>query len=426
MTRAQKALTDATVRAIKPPSSGVIDVPDLRTPGLFLRITKAGAKSWSFRFTDPAGKRARMALAAYPGMGLADARERADEVRKVIAKGLNPIEVKAKARSDAATQTFNALADRYLKEHANRHKKTADTDTRNLKLHVRPKWGKRNYASIARADIIELIEGLIADGKPTLANRVHSLVSKIFSFAIDSDLMSLNPASRLKKRGTETALKRVLVDDEIKLFWTRITSPPLSPATGLALRLMLLTGLRAGEVAGLARSEITALDDADNAAILIPEERTKNGRAHLVPLAEMARAIVKAALKLAGESGYLFPSRYDDERAIDPHAYAKAMARFAGEFADDDEDSATWRAAPPTPHDLRRTFATRLSMLGVPKEDRDALLNHVEPGVGKKHYDQYDRAAEKRTALNAWASALARILGDEQSADVVPFRRIAQ
>jgi integrase len=418
-----KPLTDASCRAIKPPASGSIDVPDLRSPGLFLRITSAGARSWSLRFTCPnTGQRARMTLGRYPDLPLAGAREKADDLRGLVAHGKNPIEVKRQDRADASSKTFAALAERYLTEHARRFKKSADADARNLRLHVLPKWERRTYALISRADVIELIESLIADDKPVLANRVQALVSKIFSFAVDAALLDANPAARLKKRAKETAMTRVLDDSEIRLFWSKIMSPPVSPATGLALRLALLTGLRAGEVAGIHRSEIIALDDADNAAILIGGERTKNGRAHFVPLSPMAQQVVFDALS---EGDYLFPSRTNDGEAMDAHTLARAMSRFADDLDTTDEGVATWKAEPPTPHDLRRTVGTRLSALGVPKEDRMACLNHTDTGIHAKHYDTYERAKEKRAALNRWAVALAAIINGDAGAEIVPLRRLS-
>jgi len=234
------------IRAMPLPASGQIDIPDVRSPGLFLRLSR-DARTRAFRFTDPTtGKRQRMTLARFPDLLLGDARDRAEELRKLAAKGINAIEVKRTERADAPTRTFKTLSDQYLKEHARHFKKSADADDRNLRLHILPKWGKRTCRSISRADIIELIEVLIADDKPVLANRVQSLVSKIFSFAVDADLINANPAVRLKKRGKETALTRTLDDAEIRLFWSKIMSPPVSKPVGLALKLALLTGLRAG------------------------------------------------------------------------------------------------------------------------------------------------------------------------------------
>jgi integrase len=406
-----RALTDTQIRSLKPAAKGQIDVKDVRSPGLFLRLTRE-SKVWTFRFSCPnSGKRQRMTLARFPDLSLADARERARELRSLVAAGVNPIEAKRADREQAPGRTFASLSKRYLTEHAERFKRTSDADDRNLRLHVLPVWGKRPYAATTRADIIELVESLITAGKPSLANRVQALISKIFSFAVDADLIGANPATRLRKRGQERAVTRTLSDDEIRLFWARISSPPLLASTGIALKLALLTGLRAGEVAGTHRRELVDIDDPDRAAILLPGDRVKNRRDHLVPLSPMARALIQ---EMGAGAEFLFPSRHDDSKALDPHALAKAMARFAADLPDSD-DTRSWKANPPTPHDLRRTLATRLSALGVVREDRLAVLNHVEPGVHARHYDKYERQAEKRRALNLWAAALADILAGESS-----------
>ena len=96
------------------------------------------------------------------------------------------------------------------------------------------------------------------------------------------------------------------------------------------------------------------------------------------------------------------------------------MRRFSDQLKDKSAATKTWRADPPSPHDLRRTFATRLSSLGVSKEDRDALLNHIRADVGSKHYDLYERAKEKRVALNQWAKVLEAMV-NPSPADVVPM-----
>ena len=110
-------------------------------------------------------------------MPLAKARKQAEALRRQIAGGENPIERNRREREHADTKTFAALADRYLREHARRHKRSADADDRNLRLHVLPKWRNRRYDEIGRADVIELVEGLVTAGKPTLANRVQALIS---------------------------------------------------------------------------------------------------------------------------------------------------------------------------------------------------------------------------------------------------------
>jgi hypothetical protein len=206
-----------------------------------LRITANGARSFAYRFRHPdTRKTLRATTGTYPATTLEDARKRAKEMCAQVEAGTNPIELRRLEREKAPTRTFQALADRYLKEHAERHKRprSAEEDRRNLKVHVLPRWGKRDFRTIRRADVIELIESIVSAGKHAAANRVHSLISKIFNFAIvDADLIEANPAARLRKRGVEHAGRRVLDDDEIRMFWRGIVLKPVSRPVGLALRL---------------------------------------------------------------------------------------------------------------------------------------------------------------------------------------------
>jgi hypothetical protein len=242
--------------------------------GLVFRITKSGAKSWSFRFRRASSKQTRATIGSYPAIGLKAARKRAEEMRKEVAAGVDPVAAKRQTRRGA--RSFSVLAERYLEEHACRHKRSHKADERNLNKHVLPLWKDKLYSSIKRADVIELIEGLISAGKLTLANRVQSLISTVFTFAMDAELVEANPCHRLRKRGVERVGRRVLSDGEIRLFWNGIIEPATARRTGLGLRLALLTGVRVGEVVGLCRAELEYLDDAARAVWTIPGERTKN------------------------------------------------------------------------------------------------------------------------------------------------------
>jgi integrase len=411
-----KTLTDAFVKAIRKPSKSRIEYADLRCVGLAFRVTASGVRSWCFRFRDPrSGRSSRIGLGPYPAVSLSAARELAEAQRSVVAKGQNPVEIRRKERVEAPQKTFEALAARYMAEHADRHKRprSAAEDRRNLDLHVLARWRNRRYEDLRRADLIELVEVLVKDGKATTANRVHALLSKIGAFAVDADLLVGNPFAGIKKRGQENIGRRILSDDEIRLFWRNIVLPPVSRRVGLALRLALLTGVRAGEVVGVTRAELEHLDSADRAAWTIPANRAKNGRQHYVPLSKSARETIHSALELiSDDEPFLFPSRWNKDNPITPHALAVAMRRFSDQLAVKSAVAKSWRTDPPSPHDLRRTFATRLSGLGVSKEDRDALLNHIRSDVGSKHYDLYERAKEKRVVLSKWDDALAAVLKD--------------
>lgn len=335
-----------------------------------------------------------------------------------MASGGNP----ADATRRTGDKSFGGMAARYLTEHAQRTKRSHVKDARNLRNHVLPKWQRRPVASIKRADVIELVEGLIADGKQTQANRIQSLISSVFTFGMDAALVEFNPCHRLRKRGQENVRRRVLGDAEIVLFWRDIIKPPLTKQTGLALRLALLTGARVSEVTGINRTELIDIADPSASAWAIPGTRTKNGRDHLIPLSSLARDIVLNMLGMIepGERFLLPTLSLKRVGSMVGNSLTQGMGRFAARIEGDTDAAKTWRADPPTPHDLRRTVETRLAALRIPKETRDRVLNHVAGGVGAKHYNMHDYADEKREALNRWSLAVAAIL-DPVAAPVVDF-----
>lgn len=312
-----------------------------------------------------------------------------------------------------------------MAEHSVRKKRSHAKDRQNLDNHVLPKWTHRPYDSIKRSDVIELVEGLVTRGFHTLANRIQSLISSIFTFGMDAGLIEFNPCSRLRKRGVERVGQRVLADHELRLFWSGIVDPPSVKLTGLGLRLALLTGARRSEVVGMNRAELLDIADPDRAAWIIPGSRTKNEREHLIPLSRSSRSIVLDLLALIDkDEQFLFPTRSLSRNGqMQGNSLTQAMANFCGRLKGDSDAERTWRADAPTPHDLRRTVETRLASLGVVKEHRDAVLNHVTPGVGAKHYNRHDFEPEKRAALNRWDLVLESIL-NTRSAVVVPLARV--
>jgi integrase len=400
--------TDTFLRSLQAPKSGRLEIHDAKCTGLVIRITPAAAKTWSFRFRDPrSGVLTRATIGPYPEIALAAARERAIDLRRGVASGINPVEAKRRERELSQSRNFGALAERYLNEHARRFKKSAAADERNLRLHVLPKWAKRRFDEITRADVIELCEGMVAAGTQTNANRVQALVSKIFAFGVDAGLLIVNPCQRLAKRGVENRGRRILTDEEIALFWTRSNQPPVSSRVGLALKIALLTAARAGEVSGMREEEIVDIDSS-RTRWEIPAHRSKNGHAHVIPLSALASQLIIEAMA-ARKSPFVFASPTVKGAPITAHALAVAMQRMGGHFSAEMPGSDTWLAEPPSPHDLRRTVATRLASLGIPSEDVAACLNHVRRDVTGRHYDMYARVIEKRRALDLWAQTIERI-----------------
>jgi integrase len=419
----RRHLTDAFLRSAKPPAAGRMELTDARCAGLVFRITSKSIKSWSFRFRV-AGRLSRATIGRYPAIGLTAARGAADAMRAEVAGGGNPAQRKRQERNGAGSRTFGALAERYLAEHARRHKRSHHKDTRNLELHVLPHWRARAAAEIERGDVIELVERLITAGKPVAANRVQSVISRVFSFGIDAGSLKYNPCFRMKKRGAEKTGSRVLNDDEIRLFWAGIVESKRARLTGLGLRLALLTAARVSEIAGMCRAEIGHIGDSGKAAWTIPGSRTKNGKDHLIPLSPLARATVIDLLeRRKPNEEFLFPTLVKRDGPIRGNALTKAMDYFGGRISSAaqttlDEAARTWRLDPPTPHDLRRTVETRLAELRFPKEIRDRCLNHIPGDVGSKHYNRHDYADEKRDAFNRWDAVIASIVDGSSGAVV--------
>lgn len=422
----QQELSDRFIRDLAAPTSGRIEITDSGCKGLVLRVTTTGAKSFSFKYRAKGGGGVqRVTIGEFPDIKVKAARKRADAMRGIVADQGDPA---AKIREDrAGGRSFAKLADDYLEKHAKVHKRPASAraDARNLRKHVLPKWGKRDYTTIRRNDVGALIEGIIDAGKPVLANRVQALVSKVFSYAIDraDAAIEVNPCWRMKRRGVEKAGKRVLADAELSLFWHNVIERDLRGLrTSLGLQLALLTGCRIGEIAGMARAELIDIGNPDKAAWLRPPERIKNGRerspnprAHWLPLCPMARKIVLDLLGMIEPSEpFLFPTIRSRSAPMHPNSFTQAMARFSERI-----DCATWKADPPSPHDLRRTVETRLASIGIPKETRDRVLNHAPEGIGDRHYNQWDYQPEKRRALLRWETTLAAIIDGSASVNVL-------
>jgi integrase len=175
-------------------------------------------------------------------------------------------------------------------------------------------------------------------------------------------------------------------------------------------------------------AEASSPDNAEQEAWLIPEERSKNKRAHLVPLSPLALDTIRSAMELAADGEeFIFPTRLNRGGPIDPHALSSAMQRLAAALNGQQGKAAkTWQQEPPSPHDLRRTINTRLAELRIPREIRERVLNHATAlrTTEGRHYNVYEFLPEKRAALNLWSDALAAIL-EGGTASVVPITTAA-
>lgn len=419
-------LTDRSVAAAVAPEGQRLELQDVSENGLSLRVTSRGHKSWIYRYRSPRGPQ-RLTLGSYPAVGLSDARMKVRMHVRTVQDGGDPVWEKRSERERVAAEpikTFDDLADAYLKAcekglYKPRRKvkraRSIEDERGILRRYVRPVLGPLPPEAITRREVKALLLGLYERGITTQTNRAHACIRGIFNYAISIERVEVNPATGFAPIAEEKPRVRVWTDKELKALWgvlsdtVAVREIGLSRQVAIALQLAAVTLQREGEIAGMRLSEL----NLDQGLWLLPEERTKGRRPHLVPLPPRALELIKQALEVAaliGPSEFVFPAPLGGGlkalRATElSHGMAVARERI--------------KVAGATVHDLRRTGSTALTSerIGVSPFIRSKVLGHSSDtgggaAVSVVHYDANDYVAEKRRALGAWTDLLMAIVGE--------------
>lgn len=397
-THHRKNLTDAFIKAIKPTGERVeyLDEGYTGRGSLYLRVGSKGRKTWTFLYRFN-GKIHRSQIGVYPEMSLVQARRRAGEMILSIDAGKNPNQattetVPTRIKQGQGRSPFGNLAERYIQQYAMVHKKSWREDERILKHDVLPFWADRETDQISRRDVVALLDGMQEHGVTVGANRALAVIRKIYNWAIDRGELTNNPAFKLKAPAKENAKDRVLTDSEIINFWKGLDNTGISNSVKWALRFMLVTGQRLGEVRQMQFSQV------DGNIWTIPAAVAKNGRTHRVPLSEIALDICEDAIE--GYDGDIVFRSPRNGGLLSDTALSHAMRDSLAMLGID----------PATPHDLRRTSASHMTMLGFNRVIVSKILNHAEGGVTSV-YDRYGYEKEKADALEAWGQKLIKMIG---------------
>jgi integrase len=308
------------------------------------------------------------------------------------------------------------LADKWLKEHARaRLKPTAVVEyERNINADLHPALGSLRADRVTKQNVIVGVRDKIAArGSLVHADRAVAMVSRIYAWAIDEEYVESNPAYKIRKASTGPSVRgRVLTNRELYWFWHGLQTANITGSLRFIFRLLLLTGQRRSEVAGMRKSEVDLaqrlwmLPGARIERGKIIHGRTKNGREHLVPLSNQAISEIRNALELSGDSEFVFPSPVESGRVghISGEAVSKAMRR---------NRSRAFGAPDIRTHDLRRTLRTFLGDRGIRDEVADRVLNHTRPGVGNQHYNHAKMLRQVRRALELWAAHISRVVSHD-------------
>jgi integrase len=371
-------------------------------PGFGLRIREGGSRTWVYQYRI-GKKQRRMVLGSAKSVPLGLARENASKLEAKVRLGGDPALARQTAQEEAS-QTVGALLDQYLEARKAEWRPRSEAEiTRHLKTHAKS-LHRFPITAVSQKNVADLLDNIAKEAGNVTTNRVRASLCAFFGWVIRRGirLPEGNVASYTEKR-KETSRDRVLTHAELKAVWKACEDDDY----GAVLKLLILTGQRANEIAELRWSEIAGEQ------IELPAERTKNGRAHIIPLSEPAQLIVG---EWADENRKYVFGRDDSGFQGWSKAKEKIDARIAAEAG---KPLAHW-----TVHDLRRTVATRMAELGVQPHIIEAVLNHVsghKGGVaGIYNRATYDR--EKREALNLWAEHLLAVI-EGRKAVVVPLKR---
>ena len=450
-----KQLTAAAVKRYRA-GRGRREIPDGGCPGLYVVIQAGGYRSWAMRFRRPSGKSAKLTLGPVDLSGkesesdpvfgtpltLASARRLAADIHRQRAMGRDVVAdyeaSKRRRRSEQeirAKRTFAAAARDFIEGHAKSKTRRWQEQARLLGLQptaqglevirggLSDRWCDKPVAEIDAHDIYGVVDESRRRGVPGLKRRSDGLteararamffcLSKTFAWLVQHRRVDKNPCAGVHRPDAPKARDRVLTDAEIVKFWSAAAAERREFAA--LLKLLLLTGCRLNEVAGMTRPQLSN----DGASWNIPGARTKNGRPHVVPLAPLAREILAS---VAGEGALVFTTTGDKPVS----GWSKIKNRMDDTMLEsarkegDDVTIPPWRF-----HDLRRTCATGMAELGIAPHIIEAVLNHVS-GARAGVAGIYNRAlhsSEKKAALERWAAHIQRLVAG-QKGKVVKLRR---
>jgi integrase len=433
-------LTAKGIRALQLPA-GKADhlVWDDDIPGFGLRLRAGGSRGWVFQYAL-GDKQRRLSLGAATPESFTTVKDKdgniklgiRDQVAQLHAKvklGQDPASDKTEARK-RASDTFEAIARSYLAAKKGSTRPGTYTETeRHILKHAKTLNGLQ-VAKISRRDIATMIGTIKENSGPVAANRVRSTLSDFFSWAMKEGIDSIesNPVINTNK-SEEVSRERVLEDRELRAIWKHAGDDHY----GSIIKLLMLTGQRADEMASLHWSEITETTVPEKRvtetirlpaltidAIDLPPERTKNKKPHIVPLSAPAMEILAAQPRRVGDDGALREFVFGiGQRGFSGWSRCKERLdeRIAKELG---KPLDHW-----TPHDGRRTMSTLMNdRLDVLPHVVEAILNHVS-GAKAGVAGVYNKALylrERVDALRLWADHLTAIVEGRQD-NVIPLKQ---
>jgi len=245
-------LTAITVEKLAPPKTGRKDIYDLDVPGLVLRISSSGTKSWSFTYRI-GGQTRRLTLGQYPGVNLKLARDRARENRAAIQRGEDPVESKKAVELDKKLNGFESCAREFIDKYAKRRQRTWKDTQSVLERFAIPAWEHKPVREIRRREIVDLLDKVAVD-TPYQSNHLRAYLSRLFKWLIEREIIEISPVTGIARPMKPQARSRILTELELTALWK--ATERMGGAFGACTRLLMATGVRRDEASLLRWDEL--------------------------------------------------------------------------------------------------------------------------------------------------------------------------
>lgn len=416
MERIPRSCADEFCQKFKPYEKPIY-IRDSQVKGLVLRVMPAGSKSWIFCYSVKEGdkwRERRKGLGPFKqgrsdtaGLTVPAARRIAESMKQEVRhKGADPIEDKKqqavkRAKEKAGTVLVKELFERWFKTDLINRKDNGAEARRMMLKDVIPFIGDLNIKEVRKGHVIEITDRLLQRGVNRMAKVVFTLVRQMFRFAVNRDLLEIDPTALITKKsigGSNVERDRVLSEDEIKELSLKITEANLAETSVLAIWITLATCCRIGE---LLKAKWTHID-LDKKTWRIPLENSKNEREHTIFLSDFSSTQFRKLQEITASCEWCYPS-VRKSGPICPKTITKQVAdrqREGTPYSNRSQQTTAlilsrgiWK-----PHDLRRTGATLMNSLGVLPEVAERCLNHVEKNKVKRTYQRYGYEAEMKQA----------------------------
>jgi integrase len=399
-------LTQIAITKLKPGPKRR-EVPDGR--GLYHIVQPSGERSWALRYRYH-GRPRKFTLGGYPALGLKEARAAALQALASVAAGVDPAAEKtaARAAAKAARRQSSGAVERVIDDFIGLYAKPNTRDwreTQRLLKQFAMAWEGRPLAEIAKADIHRVLDGIVARGAPISANRAFTQLRKMCRWALSRGIIEHSPCEGIQAPSTEKPRDRVLSLEELRLVWR--AAEKLGYPYGPITQLLILTGARRSEIGRITWDEI----DFEKRLWTLPAERSKNKRAHVLPLSPQVVAILQSLPRFAGSKMVFSPSG----KIPDSFAYAK-IRLDAAIAAENGEQLPAWIF-----HDFRRCVASGIAALGVNLPTIERALNHVSGSFGGVTgiYQRHSFADEVRDAMERWGRRIEALVSGAPAGNVV-------